>query len=491
MSTETQNAQPTVRQMREEIAEYEGAIKALQEKGGDDLSDLTEEEAGDLQAFLDARDDLIGRLSSLPTANAVKARVGSTRPAYGAAGAVKGSGSDAPKTPEEESAVKARSIDSGVSEWEKFVEKGPFKSLAHFAVETRACGERPGQRPSGIIAQWHEGALRSDAAIKSLYGEDSAYKAQGLNEFADSEGGALVPLQFSADLWKRSLEDDFNFLSLVSPISVSGNSYKVRAYDDKSRADGSRAGGVRGYWQAEAAQYTKSQPTFRTIDLKLEKLTVLVYATEEMLEDTVGLESEINRCASDEIRFKVNDAMFRGTGAGMPLGLLNAGCKIAAASNNGANNTISATDIDNMWRRRGKPSGLGYVWLANQDTEEQLSSLRYVSGSTPYAAVWRHVPGEPMRFNLKGRPLYYTEFNETLGTEGDLILIDPTQYAVAVKSSGVKSSVSMHLRFDYDELAFKFAFRMDARPYWESPLTRFKGSDTLSPIITLETTRSS
>lgn len=487
MSTETE-APYTVRQMREDLASVEEAIKSLSEQGGEDLEGLTAEQAAEFQQYLDIRDELKTSLSSV---SAVKARAAhSTRPAYGGSGAIKGAGSEAPKTPEEESAVKGR-VENGTSEWEKFVERGPFKSLAHFAYETRACGERPGKAPTGMIAKWHQGALKSDEAVKAIYGEESAYKALGINEFADSEGGALVPLQFSTELWKRSIEDDFNFLSLVNPISVSGNSFKVRAYDDKSRANGSRAGGVAGFWTAESVQYQKSQPTFRTIDLKLEKLTVLVYATEESLEDTVGLESEINRIASEEIRFKVNDAMFRGTGAGMPLGLLNAGCKITAASNNGANNTISATDVDNMWRRRGKPSGIGYVWLANQDTEEQLSSLRYVSGATPYAAVWRHVPGEPMRFNLKGRPLYYTEYNTTLGTEGDLVLIDPSQYAVAVKSTGVKSAISMHLRFDYDETAFKFSLRMDARPYWEAPLTRYQGADTLSPIITLEAGRAS
>lgn len=390
--------------------------------------------------------------------------------------------------------VKSERVEAGDSEYEKFVENGPFKSLAHFAHEVRgqAMAVRDGNGMRPAIKAWRDGVAASDNAIKALFGGDVKATPTGLGEFADPDGGLLVPIQLSEGIWKRSF-DDFNLLGLCDMVPVSGNSVKLRAANDKSRADGSRNGGVSAYWTAEASQYTGSKPTYRTVDMRLNKLTVLVYATEELLEDGLGVEAEINRVASEEIRFKVNDALFRGTGVGMPLGFLNAAAKVTVASNNGANATISATDVDNMWARRARASGQGYLWLVNQDTEPQLASLNYATTNT--GAVWAYTPGglfggssTPM---LKGKPVYYTEFNETLGTEGDIVLIDPKQIAVAVKSTGIRSAVSMHLRFDYDEAAFKFAFRMDARPYWETSLTRFKGSNALSPIITLESTRNS
>ena len=468
------------------LDDFDGAIKALQDDGGDDLNSLNDEQLSDLEAFIEARDELRGRLANLPDPGALKARMDDYDAAKTTVKRPRLGGQSSPGTGSE---VKT-TIEATESEYEKFIEKGPFKSLAHFAHDIRANGAAIKSGLPGLesVNAWRDGVLKADNAVKAIFGDT---KATGLNEFSDSEGGILVPPTMANGLWKRSIDDDFNFLALCDNIPVQGNAVKVRAVNDKSRADGSRNGGVSAYWTAEAGQFSGSKPTYRTIDLRLNKLTVLVYATEELLEDGLGVEAEINRVASEEIRFKVNDALFRGSGAGMPLGVLNAGCKVTVTSNNGASATISAIDIDNMWKRRARASGQGYIWLANQDTEGELSALKYVSGSTPYAAVWRHVPGEPMQYTIKGKPLYYTEFNETLGTEGDLILVDPKQIAAAVKSTGVKSAVSMHLRFDYEETAFRFSFRMDARPYWETSLTRFKGSDALSPIITLETTRSS
>jgi HK97 family phage major capsid protein len=367
---------------------------------------------------------------------------------------------------------------------EKFAQTGGFKGLGHFAHEVRKAGERPGIAASGALGEWRKGIVEDDAAYAALFGTTA--KASGLNEFTDSEGGVLLPTQIAAGLWQRSLTDDFNMLSLpgITAIPVSGRDLKVMALNDKSRADGSRYGGVQGYWTAEAAEYTSSKPTFRDITLSLNKLTVLVYATDELLEDTSAAEMVINRAASGELRFKINDAMIRGSGVGMPLGFLNSPCKVTVTR--GTSSHVTAVDLDAMYARRSKASGQGIVWLANQDVEPDLGNLAYTVSSA--SAVWAYMPGGTFGSEtpkLKGKPCYYVEQCETLGTSGELIMLDPDAIAVAVKSTGIKGAVSMHLRFAYDETAFKFSMRMDARPYWETSLTRFKGANALSPIAVL------
>lgn len=48
--------------------------------------------------------------------------------------------------------------------------------------------------------------------------------------------------------------------------------------------------------------------------------------------------------------------------------------------------------------------------------------------------------------------------------------------------------MSIHLRFDYGETAFRFMFEIDGQPWIAEPLTPFKGSaNTLSPFVTLAT----
>jgi HK97 family phage major capsid protein len=492
MSPDQSGAPPTRAELAEMYAEFHGAIKALQERGGDDLSGLTADEAAELTEFLDARDAVKADLDAMPDPAAVKARVTQgdaylnqpgRRPSLGRS--VKGTGEEPA-----DSDVKGR-IDAGDSAWEKAVEKGPFKSFGHFAYAVRSNGGRVRKDDGGIFGQWRDMALTGDRAIKALFGDD-VKAASGMGEFIDADGGVLVPLQFSEGIWKRSLDDDVSLMSLMKPTPVSGHTLTIRARQDASRANGSRAGGVLGYWIGEGDQLTTTKPTYRTITLKLSKCIVQVVASEELLEDTSAAESEIMSAAADELRFQLGDKLVNGTGVGQPLGFLQAPCKVAISSvPAGGANTITAINIDDMWRRRSKASGQGLVWVGNQEIEGQLSFLNYATTNT--AATWTYTPGSAFNGSgmptLKGKPVYYSEFASALGTEGDLILVDPSQYAVAVKSTGVRSAVSTHLRFDYDEQVFKFVYRMDARPYWDAPLTRYKGGQTLSPVVTIASTR--
>lgn len=491
MSTETEYTPPrSVAECDAELRAVQADIKAIESAHGTDVNKFDAETLDAYTASLQYAKELQELRKELPDPAAVKAMADEfrksmntpvRRPAFGA-GEVKGTGV-------EPNAVKADRIDDSQSEFEKYVDKGPFKSFGHFAAAVRGVGRITDPRNiGGLIGEYRDRLTESDNAIKALWGDVKA-NPTGLGEFNDGDGGLLVPIQFSQGIWQRTIDNGFSMLSLVNPIPVTGKTYKVRAYDDKSRTAGNRMGGINSFWAAEAAQYTTTKPSFRSIDLNLYKLTVLVHATEEFLDDVPGYESEITRVAADELRFATNNAFFRGTGGGQPLGMLNAACKVAITSTAGAN-TITAANLDDMFARRGEPQAQNYVWLCNQDTEPQLARLNYATGN---AATWAYVPGglfdgsAPPR--LKGKPVYYTEFNASLGTEGDIILMDPSAYAVIVKSTGVKSAVSMHLRFDFDETVFKFNVRMDARPYWEAPVTRFQGANTLSPIITIGSTR--
>jgi HK97 family phage major capsid protein len=85
-----------------------------------------------------------------------------------------------------------------------------------------------------------------------------------------------------------------------------------------------------------------------------------------------------------------------------------------------------------------------------------------------------------------GRPVIPIEQCDTVGTRGDIILADMSQYLVADKG-GVQSASSIHISFLLDETAFRFVYRVDGMPLWNAPLTPFLGANTLSPFVTLIT----
>jgi hypothetical protein len=51
----------------------------------------------------------------------------------------------------------------------------------------------------------------------------------------------------------------------------------------------------------------------------------------------------------------------------------------------------------------------------------------------------------------------------------------------------MRDDMSIHLRFDYNETAFRFLFAMDGQPWLNAPLTPFHGTNTLSPFVALAT----
>ena len=87
---------------------------------------------------------------------------------------------------------------------------------------------------------------------------------------------------------------------------------------------------------------------------------------------------------------------------------------------------------------------------------------------------------------LLGRPVMPIEFCETLGTEGDIVLADPSQY-VMIDKGDIQYATSIHVAFLTDEQAFRFIYRVDGQPVDNKPITPFKGNANQSTFVTLAT----
>lgn len=472
----------TIGEARKLLPEVETAIKSYLGDDGKPADDLTAEDLDELENSIKVRDDLkalIGKadVKSYFTVDGVKASGATRRPDLGRSAPGKG-----------EEVKSLGVIEASESEDDKYLTGGPFKSLGHFAWAVRQAGAQPGLvRDQTDLGQWNQRIRKIDSSIKSMPEDQKAIT--GLSEFADQEGAAFVPIERSREVWERAMSQE-NLLSLVDSTPVAGNGYELPAWQDKSHATaGLLFGGARAYWGDEGGSMTGSKPATRKIAFKLNKLYVLMYATEELLDDTVALDARLQRVAGACFAHKINNAIVRGTGSGQPLGLLNSTCKItqAAVSAQGTN-TIIGTNIVQMTARRAP--GAGFVWLYNIDCEPQIKELNFKTTNTGAQYLFQTTMREGVPVDtIDGKRAIETEHCSALGTEGDLILWQPLSYGAIVKSTGIKQSVSMHLRFDYDEAAFKWTFRMDGRPFWDDVLTPTNGA-TRSPIVTLNSTRS-
>ena len=319
--------------------------------------------------------------------------------------------------------------------------------------------------------------------------------ASGTNVSFPSEGGFLVQQDFATEIIKRAYEIG-EILSRVRKVPVSGNGLKVNAIDESSRVNGSRWGGVQAFWANEADAATKSKPKWRQMDLNLHKLIALGYATEELLADAAAIEATFFQAFGEEIQFKAEDAIVNGTGAGQPLGLLTSGSLVSVAKET---SQVAATFVSEnahkMWARMWSRSRKNAVWIYNQDLDPQLFQLNIkvknvagaenVGGFAYVGFKMAGSDGNPGPFHmLMGRQMIPVEYCATLGTKGDIILCDFTQYLLIDKTP--RQAVSMHVRFLNDEQTFRLTYRVDGQPIWNKPLTPFKGTNTLSPFITLD-----
>lgn len=306
-------------------------------------------------------------------------------------------------------------------------------------------------------------------------------KANGLNEAIPSQGGFLVPQETEAGI-RQNMWGTGSLLSRFSASirPVTGNNMTINVVDETARAAGYRMGGVRGYWLAEAGTKTSSKPTFKQVVLKLKKVCALCYATDENLEDVAYLGSWLTTNVPTELRFMVEDAIINGNGAGMPLGILASPALVSAVRTDASE--VDNLDIGRMWAARY--AGVNdYIWLINQNVMPQLMNMTI--GQMPAYMPPGGLSGAQYG-TLLGRPVLETEYNPSLGTLGDIMLISPSQYELIEKSGGVQSASSIHVAFVTDETAFRFTYRVDGQPTWASSVARYKPStDYVSPFVAL------
>ena len=311
----------------------------------------------------------------------------------------------------------------------------------------------------------------------------------GASEVDPTGGGFLVQVDFASAIFMLA-HDMGRLLAEVNKISISANAngLKIPGVDETSRATGSRWGGVTSTWIGEGTTVAPSRPKFRLVEFDLKKMMSLMYITDELLQDSTALTSIASQAFSEEIMWMTEDAIFEGTGAGMPLGFMNSGAKITVAKDSGQlTGTVSANNVVNMWARLWARSMSNAKWYIQQDIMPQLITMN-VGVSTAGGQLVYMPPGglsgNPYA-TLLGREVVFTEYASALSTEGDIVLADLTQYTL-VDKNGVQAATSMHVAFNTDEMVFRITYRVDGRPMWYVPLTPAKGL-TKSPFISLQT----
>ena len=299
-------------------------------------------------------------------------------------------------------------------------------------------------------------------------------------ENVGASGGFLVPAEFMAQLQAVTAE-----MALVrgraSIIRMRRRQIGIPVLDQTGTTAGLPHwfGGMRFYWAEEAAEKTATDATFREVQLVAHKLIGLTHASDELVDDSaISLADFLSGPLgmAGGIAWMEDYSFIQGTGAGNPLGVINAGATISVARE--ATDPTYA-DLCNMVENF-LPSGRG-VWFITQSLYSEMLQMSGPAGNASY--IWGNaVSGAPNM--LLGYPVVFTEKCPLRNNPGDVILADWRYYLIGDRQATTVES-SQAPKWEYDQTSWRAVHRVDGQPWLSAPLYYQDGSTMISPFVIL------
>jgi len=379
---------------------------------------------------------------------------------------------------------------------EKDVEKRGFKNhqeLLLAVIENagaRSASEVTDDRLKSLaIADDSKGAPNGVAfALPFGFGPRATVGSDEHGEYDNRYGGFAVSAVKGAPRPIIGFEGDPT-AGRTENIPMQAPTVEMDALVDKNHTS-SVAGGLTLTRRAEAVALSSSRQEMEKITLKATSLWGLAFITEELLADSPAsfVARVSNGFGAQFSAHKFNEKL-RGTGVGAPLGVLTAlassslGPTISIAKETGQ--AADTFDYRNVIKMRSRCHGYGNaIWIANHDCYPQLAVLSIPVG-VGGQLVYQQSLSEDRPDMLLGRPIFYSEYANTVGDQGDLILGNWSAYMEGIYQP-IQSAESIHVRFLNNERAIRFSERSAGAPSWKSALTPNKSAQTLSPFVVLD-----
>ena len=324
---------------------------------------------------------------------------------------------------------------------------GGYRDMGDLALDVIAAGQ--GQGASDRLSAWHKQSRERMAQAGMTTGGDS---------------GFMIPSVFVGGMMDLILQGE----SLISEVDTEPTTLpSVQMDADESTPWGSD--GVQANWTGEAKTIAPSGLATQGRTVTVDGLKCLVRFSNELARDAVRLNARINRRVPEKMRWKMAEAIFRGSGVKQPYGFLNSPACIEVAKATGQSAAgIVGENVKKMFGRRllrEEPGG--WRWLATPAAYEHLDSI--VLGQAKEHLLSPAPPGSAVEFTLNGLPLRFSHLCEAVGTPGDIVLYNPRGYALLVQQM-IEQAYSMHLYFDSNEGALRFVAYLGGQPKLAAPV---------------------
>jgi hypothetical protein len=208
---------------------------------------------------------------------------------------------------------------------------------------------------------------------------------------------------------------------------VKTRQYEFPAVQESSRSTGQRWGGIQATWglnETSLPAATDGKVSLATFDNQ--RLLIYTQVSRDVWQDSESLARWLSYIAMSEIRFSIELAVINGITNG-PTGIVNEPCTVTVPKGSLTSGTIGATAIDAQWSALSAGSKERAVWHANDDTIQAIDQLA-VSGQFPEGLYFPRGYMGNQYAQIKGADLIPNEACPIIGTPGDLIAVDWSDY---------------------------------------------------------------
>lgn len=210
---------------------------------------------------------------------------------------------------------------------------------------------------------------------------------------------------------------------------------------------------------AESATITASQPVITNFSVSLSKCAYRYDATDEALEDTGALATEVSGALVEEFNKFIEQGMIVGNTAF--TGVAGDTNTVTVAKESGqTDGTIVSENIDKMFSSVKNASRS--VWVMSRSAYTAIQGLEDSAGHRIFQGP--NGIGDAPFGTLKGLPIMVSDYCRVIGNNGDILLGDWSKYKLVTKG-GLKALMSSHVSFLEDEHVFKFTYRIGGLPF--------------------------
>lgn len=313
--------------------------------------------------------------------------------------------------------------------------------------------------------------------------QEKSVENKDMNEGVGAEGGYLVPAEHDNTVLSVGVQGS-PFLERATHIPMRRRELSIPMLDQGATTAGTPHwfGGIETYWVAEAAEKPESEPSWGEITLVAHELVGFTRVSNALLADSaVSLDAFFNGPLgfAGALRWRMQYAAIRGTGAGQPEGILNADAALVV--DRATSGSVTYPDLLNMLEVFLMTGGQG-MWMASQSMLAELAQINGPSGNPSY--VWKMDATDGIPGTLLGMPIFFTEMLPPLGTQGDLVLVNPTFYLVGDRQATTIESTPYE-KWRFNQTSWRAVARMDGQVWLKDPITLVDGSSQLSPVVLL------